>query len=230
MSQHPLHNLLDKFDKHMQLQHSGFLNWFSFFQEPPQQVSKCHLGKADMKWMAEWELPWAAVLVRDCLWPNYTRLSGSCHLRATALSESIPDSWCDPEWIGSMVPPCLWRSRINPQSRQGHPKSATLCCTLGRPSGQAAGPTAVTPEHEGVGRAAPVARRRGDNWGEDLFTASRSEGVSGAGECGLLCCHTAGSTILPPRAGSVLPRDLQTRSQGGWGEAQEAYWAWWVKR
>lgn len=37
LSQPSLHNLLDKFDKCVQLLYSRFLNWFYFCQEPPSR-------------------------------------------------------------------------------------------------------------------------------------------------------------------------------------------------
>lgn len=53
-----------------------------------------------------------------------------------------------------------------------------------------------------------------NNRGGNLFTLSRSEGVSRAGVCGSLCYHRGKSRILRPIAGSVLPGEFQKTQRG----------------
>lgn len=141
----------------MQWQYSGFLNC-----QEPQQVSKCCLGKADMEWMAEWELPLAAIVFKDLVfWSNMCLSpvvwerqlwSKAPQTASVNLGELLSPT-------GSMVPHCLWRSRIDPQSLQSPPKRTTLCCVLDMSLGQVTGRTTVMPKHKRVGKAAPEVRR-----------------------------------------------------------------------
>lgn len=99
-----------------------------------------------MVWVAEWELPVAAILVKDLV---FDRKIGVC--LGPAVWESQPwikESWCDPRWI---IQSCCKHRALLPLKIQNHssrslkspPQSTSLCCTLGTSLGPAAGATAV---------------------------------------------------------------------------------------
>lgn len=186
----------------MQLQYSGFLNW-----QEPQQISKRHLGKADMEWMAEWELPLAAILIKDLVFDLTTLTCLSPVVRERQLWSKAPQTAgvnlgesLSP--AGSMVPHWLWRSRIDPQSLRSPPKRTTLCGVLDMSLGQVTGPTAVMPKHAGVGKAAP--------WGEKMVVPGSYPTCQLLPTASTFFCHSLQGQISADAERGVLITQLST--------------------